>query len=262
MSTRRWPIPRTRPRRSSPPSTAGKSLEDAAKEVLGSADGVIKLGPVTKKELPPGPLADGIFALPEGVAPAPIQSPLGWHIVRINKIEPGKSVPFDEVKEKLEKDMQGAAGARPSDQAGHRFRAHAGQDPVDEGRRRGSRPQGQDLRERRRARHGCRGQAGRHRPGRRRTGPGSLRHARKRRKRAAGNPARRVLHRAHRPRHPCPRSRPHRGRTQGRRGMAGRGTAQARRRQGEGRGREGQCRHRSRHHRQGARPGSPDRQGR
>jgi peptidyl-prolyl cis-trans isomerase D len=87
-------------------AAAGKSLEDAAKEVLGSADGVIKLGPVTKKELPPGPLADGIFSLPEGIAPAPIQSPLGWHVVRINKIEAGKSVPFDEAKEKLEKDMR------------------------------------------------------------------------------------------------------------------------------------------------------------
>ncbi|WP_161401107.1 peptidylprolyl isomerase, partial [Salmonella sp. hn-h2] len=79
--------------------TAGKTLEDAAKEVLGSADGVIKLGPVTKKDLPPGPLADGVFNLPVGVGPAPIQSPLGWHIVRINSIAPGKSVPFDEVKE-------------------------------------------------------------------------------------------------------------------------------------------------------------------
>ncbi len=87
-------------------AAAGKSLEEAAKEVLGNADGVIKLGPVTKKELPPGPLADGIFALPVGIAPAPIQSPLGWHIVRVNRIEPGKSVPFAEVKEKLEKDMR------------------------------------------------------------------------------------------------------------------------------------------------------------
>lgn len=84
----------------------GKSLEDAAKEVTGNADGVIKLGLVTKKDLPPGPLADGIFGLPEGIAPAPIQSPLGWHIVRINKIEAGKAVPFDEVKEKLEKDLK------------------------------------------------------------------------------------------------------------------------------------------------------------
>ena len=42
----------------------GKSLEDAAKDVLGTNDAVIKLGPVTKKDLPPGPLADGIFGLP------------------------------------------------------------------------------------------------------------------------------------------------------------------------------------------------------
>ena len=84
----------------------GKTLEDAAKDVLGSSDGVIKLGPVTKKDLPPGPLADGVFSLPVGVGPTPIQSPLGWHIVRINSVTPGKAVPFDEVKEKLEKELR------------------------------------------------------------------------------------------------------------------------------------------------------------
>jgi peptidyl-prolyl cis-trans isomerase D len=84
----------------------GKSLEDAAKEVTGNADGVIKLGPVLKKDLPAGPLADGVFAAPEGVAPQPIKSPLGWHVVRINKIEPGKVTPFDEVKGKLETELK------------------------------------------------------------------------------------------------------------------------------------------------------------
>lgn len=85
---------------------AGKALEEAAKEVTGNADGVIKLGLVTKKDLPPGPLADGIFGLPGGIASAPIQSPLGWHIIRINKIEAGKAVSFDEVKDKLEKELK------------------------------------------------------------------------------------------------------------------------------------------------------------
>ncbi len=84
----------------------GKSLEDATKEVTGSADGVIKLGPVLKKDLPAGSLADGVFAAPEGVAPAPIKSPLGWHVVRVNKIEPGQVTPFDQVKDKLEKDLK------------------------------------------------------------------------------------------------------------------------------------------------------------
>ncbi len=85
---------------------SGKSLEDAAKEVLGSADGVIKLGIIQKKDLPAGPLADGVFSLPMGLADKPIKSPLGWHVVRINKIEPGQVKPFDEVKDKLEKDLK------------------------------------------------------------------------------------------------------------------------------------------------------------
>ncbi len=86
--------------------SAGKSLEDAAKEVLGTADGVIKLGTVQKKDLPAGALADGVFASPQGLAAAPINSPLGWHVIRVNKIEAGQAVPFEQVKEKLEKDMQ------------------------------------------------------------------------------------------------------------------------------------------------------------
>ncbi len=84
----------------------GKSLEDATKEILGNADGVIKLGLVQKKDLPAGALADGVFAAPQGLDPAPIKSPLGWHVVRVNKIEPGQVKSFDEVKDKLEKDLK------------------------------------------------------------------------------------------------------------------------------------------------------------
>jgi peptidyl-prolyl cis-trans isomerase D len=84
----------------------GKSLEDAAKEVLGNADGVIKLGSIQKKDLPAGPLADGVFVAPDGIAPQPIKSPLGWHVIRINKIEAGKVTPFDEVKGKLETELK------------------------------------------------------------------------------------------------------------------------------------------------------------
>jgi peptidyl-prolyl cis-trans isomerase D len=85
---------------------SGKSLEDAAKEVLGSADGVIKLGSVQKKDLPAGPLADGVFAVPQGVAPEPIKSALGWHVIRVNTIEAGKVTPFDEVKARLENELK------------------------------------------------------------------------------------------------------------------------------------------------------------
>ena len=156
---------------------------------------------------------------------------------------------------------EGPAGARSADQAGHRLRAHPEQEPVDEGGRRGARPQGQDLRECRCARPGCVGQAGRDRPRRRRAGAGRVQHPRKRRERPPGDAARRIFRRPHRPRHAGPRPRPQRSRGQGHRSLAGRGAAQARRRQGQGRPREGRGRHRPRRHRQGARPGGADRQG-
>jgi peptidyl-prolyl cis-trans isomerase D len=87
----------------------GKTLEDAAKEVLGNENAVIKLGAVEKKELPPGALADGIFGAQPGVLPQPIQSALGWHVVRLNKVEAGKQVRFEEVKEKIENDLKAQA---------------------------------------------------------------------------------------------------------------------------------------------------------
>ncbi len=87
----------------------GKTLEEAAKDVTGNADGVIKLGTVLKKDLPAGALADGVFAAPEGLDPNPIKSPLGWHVVRVNKIEPGKVTPFDEVKDKLTQELKAQA---------------------------------------------------------------------------------------------------------------------------------------------------------
>ena len=87
----------------------GKSLEDATKEVTGNADGVIKLGSILKKDLPAGALADGVFAAPQGLDPNPIKSPLGWHVVRINKIDAGKVTSFDEVKDKLAQDAKAQA---------------------------------------------------------------------------------------------------------------------------------------------------------
>jgi peptidyl-prolyl cis-trans isomerase D len=84
----------------------GKSLEDATKELTGSADGVIKLGTVEKKDLPAGALADGVFKLPVGIDAEPIKSPLGWHVVRVNKIDAGSVTPFDDVKAKIEQDLK------------------------------------------------------------------------------------------------------------------------------------------------------------
>ena len=86
---------------------AGKSLEDAAKEVLGNADGVIKLGPVPKKDLPPGPLADGVFAAARRASRRRRSSrrSAGTSCAS-TRSSPARSTPFDEVKDKLEKELK------------------------------------------------------------------------------------------------------------------------------------------------------------
>lgn len=62
---------------------------------------VLPLGTVAKGELPLAALGDGAFALDPGTASAPIKTALGWHIVRVTKIEPGSTTSFADAREKL-----------------------------------------------------------------------------------------------------------------------------------------------------------------
>lgn len=83
----------------------GKSLEDASKEVLQRDDSVIGLGSVERRELPPD-LAKAIFALKEPGAVEPVKSPLGWHIARVTKIEPGENPSLESLKPRIEADLR------------------------------------------------------------------------------------------------------------------------------------------------------------
>ena len=79
---------------------AGKDFATVAKDVANQDEEAIKLGFVKRDEMPPA-LADAAFALAKGETTKPIQSPLGWHIIRVTNIEPGGSKPFEEAKTEL-----------------------------------------------------------------------------------------------------------------------------------------------------------------
>jgi peptidyl-prolyl cis-trans isomerase D len=83
----------------------GKSLEDASKEVLQRDGAVIGLGGVEQRELPPD-FAKAIFALKEPGAVPPVKSPLGWHVARVIKIEPGENPSFESLKPRIEADLR------------------------------------------------------------------------------------------------------------------------------------------------------------
>jgi peptidyl-prolyl cis-trans isomerase D len=83
----------------------GKSLEDASKEVLQQDGAVIGLGSVEQRELPPE-LAKAIFEPKEPGAVAPVKTPLGWHVARVTKIEPGENPTLESLKPRIEADLR------------------------------------------------------------------------------------------------------------------------------------------------------------
>jgi peptidyl-prolyl cis-trans isomerase D len=82
---------------------AGKDFVETAKEIAGQEPDAVHFGWVEKKDMPPV-IADVAFELAQGQASDPIHSPLGWHIIRVTGIQPGKTEPFEEVREKLAAD--------------------------------------------------------------------------------------------------------------------------------------------------------------
>ena len=83
----------------------GRSLDAAIKESKVTTQ-IIKLGWVERADLL-GEIAAPVFALKAGQHSAPLKSPLGWHIVRVNGAEEGRVRSFEEVRDQLRKDVAG-----------------------------------------------------------------------------------------------------------------------------------------------------------
>jgi peptidyl-prolyl cis-trans isomerase D len=83
---------------------AGKDFAAVAKEVANQDSDTVKLGWVKRPELPPE-LAEDTFALKEGEVGKPMQSALGWHIIKVTGVETGATKPFEDVRDQLHKDV-------------------------------------------------------------------------------------------------------------------------------------------------------------
>ena len=80
----------------------GATFATVAEEMTGEPP--IDLGVLAKDALPSN-LAEPAFALSEGTASAPVESVLGWHILRVIKIEPRQEPTFEAVREELATDI-------------------------------------------------------------------------------------------------------------------------------------------------------------
>ncbi len=78
----------------------GRGFVEVAKEVAGLDADSLDLGSVERGQLLPE-LADAAFGLALNAYSAPVRSPLGWHIMRITAIEPGRTKTLDEVRDEI-----------------------------------------------------------------------------------------------------------------------------------------------------------------
>ena len=82
----------------------GEDFQKAATEIAGQDPSTVDLGLVKEDDLPKE-LAQPTFGLPLNKPSDPIKSELGWHIVRVVKIEPPKTMSFDDAKDQLTKQV-------------------------------------------------------------------------------------------------------------------------------------------------------------
>ncbi len=83
---------------------AGKDWSEIATTIAGQDPETIDLGLMKREEMP-HVLADIAFDLPLNKPSEPVKTPLGWHILRVVKIEPAQNQTFEQAKPKLEAEL-------------------------------------------------------------------------------------------------------------------------------------------------------------
>ena len=82
----------------------GKTFAEVAEELKDDGISLTDLGSVTKAGMPAG-LGDDAFAVNEGEVTAPVKSPFGYHLFKINSVEPERVTPFEDVRDELREEL-------------------------------------------------------------------------------------------------------------------------------------------------------------
>jgi len=90
-------------------ASANKDLKAAAAAAKGKAN-YIKSAEYGKDDIAVE-IADKAFAGKEGTVLEPVKSPLGWHVIYVEKVKAAKPRPFEEAKADIERDMTQASSA-------------------------------------------------------------------------------------------------------------------------------------------------------
>jgi peptidyl-prolyl cis-trans isomerase D len=96
---------------------SGQDFKKVATEIAGQDASTIDLGLLKDNDLPKE-LSEAVFKLPVDKPSEPIKTELGWHILRVVKIEPPQTPTLEKVKEQLAKDLANEEAADKLDRIG------------------------------------------------------------------------------------------------------------------------------------------------
>jgi peptidyl-prolyl cis-trans isomerase D len=98
--------------------SAGKDWHDVATTIGVQDPDTIDLGLLSRQEIP-HELGDVAFELPLNQPSQPVKTPLGWHILRVVKIEPAATQSFEEAKPKIAAELKQQEAADRLDKIGN-----------------------------------------------------------------------------------------------------------------------------------------------
>lgn len=82
----------------------GEEFAAVAKDTTGVDEASLDLGMLTRDGLPDG-TAGAVFALAQGEVSQPAQSPFGWHLFRVGRIQPGTTTSFEEAQDQIRDEL-------------------------------------------------------------------------------------------------------------------------------------------------------------
>lgn len=83
---------------------AGEDFAAVAKDATGADAASLDLGMLTRNELPEG-TAGAVFALEQGQVTQPVKSPFGWHLFRVERIQPGTTTSYEDAKARIRDEL-------------------------------------------------------------------------------------------------------------------------------------------------------------
>ncbi|TCZ66733.1 peptidylprolyl isomerase [Roseicella aquatilis] len=85
--------------------SGGADIEQVTAQARAAGGEALELGEVERGGLPLPELAAAAFGAPAGGVTAPVQSPFGWHVFKVEAVTPGEERPLAEVADQLRRDI-------------------------------------------------------------------------------------------------------------------------------------------------------------